>query len=102
MAEVYWLSFRIHNDSGYDAVYEDLREAIGSFADKTTWWSETTSFYIFESDYSIGDIASGIKRSIRTDRDLVVIGMTNVKAGRVIGSVVDEDILSLIPFMRKV
>ena len=97
----YWLSFRIKDDAGYADSYDSLIEAIGKVADQTSWWLETTSFYIFKSDYSTDQIANHIKRSIRADRDLVILGMPNFRGGRVIGKYDDPDIFDLFPGMME-
>lgn len=102
MADVYWLSFRIKDDAGYADTYQALIDALKGAINTGSWWFETTSFYVFKSEHSIGDLANIIKKSIRVDRDLVVLGKSEFKAGRVIGLCEDQDIFTLVPFMKKV
>ena len=97
----YWMSFRIKNDAGYADAYDSLVKAVGEVADQTNWWSETTSFYIFQSENSTDQIANHLKQSIRPDRDLIVLGLPNYKGGRVIGKCDDQDIFDLFPGMKK-
>lgn len=101
MADTYWLSFRLHEDSGYESTYNKLQEAIKDSVNGK-WWFETTSFFTFASNYSMNDLASKIKSSIRPDRDLVLIGMTDYKSARLIGKSNDRDIDQLIPFLKRV
>lgn len=100
--KTFWVSFRIKDDAGYDDAYKSLTDALQGVADATCWWFETTSFYIFNSEYSTDQVANHIKANIRPDRDLVVLGMPNFKGGRVIGHCEDQDIFRLIPDMKKV
>lgn len=102
MADTYWLSFRIHEDAGYSDAYEALIASVKKHVTNGKWWFETTSFYVFGSTSTIDAIAASVKAGIRPDRDLVVIGKPDYKTGRVIGKCEDQDIFSLIPFMKKV
>lgn len=97
----YWMSFRIHNDQGYTAAYEKLIAAVKKSV-SGKWWYEPTSFYAFESEDNISQLAGQLKQAIRPDRDLIILGMPDFKAGRVIGKCDDQDIFSIIPFMKKV
>lgn len=97
---VYWLSFRIHDDAGYEAAYKSLITAVEK-AVQGKWWYDTTSFYVFSSDLAIGELSSRLKEAIRPDLDLVVLGMPEYMDGRVIGANHDADIFELISFMEK-
>lgn len=107
MADSYWLSFRLRDSDGYEGTYndrltdltEEIRAACGAGGN---WWYETTSFFIFTSDETIDTIVYRVKRAIDVDVDLVVIGKPDYKTGRVVGCLADPDILSIIPFMKKV
>lgn len=98
----YWISFRLKDDDGYEDAYEAFTDVMKKALDQSTWWFETTSFYIADSEISLDGLAMRVKRAIRLDRDLVVIGMPGFKAGRVIGKCSDQDIFTLVPFMKKV
>lgn len=97
---VYWLSFRLAEEGDYDLRYKGLYAAIESRS--TKWWFETSSFILFESAESIGTLSTAVKAAIDPSKDLVVLGMTEIKDMRVIGVYEDRDIESLVPFMKKV
>ena len=99
--DTYWLSFRIADTASYERRYEALISAIGQVADQSCWWFETTSFYLFQSEHDIDAIAAHIGASINQSLDLVVIGKTDYKTGRVVGRCDDGDIFKLVPFMKK-
>lgn len=101
MSNTYWVSFKIHDDSGYQSAYNRLSEAIKEAISDQKWWLETTSFYLFKSELDINTISRSIKLALRQDRDLAVIGMTEYKTGRVVGNCADDDIFHLAPFMKK-
>lgn len=94
----YWVSFRIKAGSGYQQRYDNAVEAIRLKA--TKWWLEPTSFIVFNSEYSIDQIAAAVKAEINTSTDLVIIGMTEFKSARLIGHNEDPDIYDLIPFIK--
>ena len=100
MADTYWLTFRIHEDSGYAETYRELNDTIQTLTTGGKWWYETTAFYLFSSSSSIDAIARSVGSVIRLDRDLVVIGKTDYKTGRVVGKCEDDDIFDLVPFMK--
>ena len=96
----YWLTFRIHDDEGYekrrDAVYDVINKL------STKWWVEPTSFIAFASGSSADQIATAVKSAFNPRTDLALLGMTDFKTARVIGASTDQDIFELIPFATKV
>lgn len=106
MADTYWLSFRLHDSDGYEATYSQRLKALNdeieaACGNHNKWWFETTSFFIFASVETTDQIVTRIKRAIDTDVDLVVLGKTDYKTGRVVGRCKDQDIFTLVPFMKK-
>lgn len=104
MADTYWLSFRL-NDSGqwadtYDHRYDALIDVIKTSCNGK-WWFETSSFFLFASTRTADQLVSSIKMAIAESVDLVVLGKTDYKTGRVIGNCKDKDIYELVPFMKK-
>ncbi len=107
MADTYWLSFRLHDSDGYERSYNErlnklTAEIKASCGNGSRWWFETTSFFVFASDEAIDTIVARIKRAIDTKVDLVVFGKTAYKTARAVGKLDDQDILTLIPDMKKV
>lgn len=104
MATTYWLTFRLRDSGGWERTYHqrladldaEVKAAAGS-----DWWAEPTSFYIFSSEEGISAIVARVKRAIDEEADLVVIGMTAVKGGRIVGAVDDKDIYRLFPDATK-
>lgn len=107
MATSYWLSHRLHDSDGWQATYADRLQGLhdeiaASSGDGANWWLSTTSFYIFNSQESLDDIAIRVKRAIAEAVDLVVVGMNEFKGGYVIGNCPDGDIFLLVPDMVQV
>lgn len=100
MADTYFVSFVIRNDSTYSDRYEGLMEALRGLS-PTVWWAETTSFILLESDQSIDHIVGVVKKHISVSKDIAVIGKTDFKTMRVCGAYEDEDIFKLVPFAKK-
>jgi len=97
----YWLSFRLDANQTYTERYDALYAAINNCS--SSWWVESSSFIVFESDDSIDTIATKVKRAIAPGVDLVIIGMPDFKTARLIGNVEHQDIISqLMPFIKKV
>lgn len=99
MSKTYWISFRLHDDNTYDKRYSDLVETIRKVS--STWWVEPSSFIVFGSEYDISTIAGSVKTAINPDTDMTLIGMPDYKSARLIGVNEDEDIVKLIPFVKK-
>lgn len=96
----YWLSFRLESDNTYSERYDALVEAVRLQSSK--WWLETSSFFVFESANGIDSVASKVKAAINPSKNIILLGMPDYKAARLIGASTDEDILSLMPFIKKV
>ena len=97
----YWLTFRIHDTGNPDARRDALYEAIGKVTSE--WWVEPTSFIAFDSGSDIDSLAAKAKSVINTNVDLVLIGMTDYKSARLVGSSDDfKTLLKLFPFVKRV
>ncbi|HUQ36846.1 MAG TPA: hypothetical protein VM144_10775 [Aestuariivirga sp.] len=97
---VYWITFRLEDNPTYSKRYKAFTDEVNRLSSK--WWVEPSSFFVFESSYTIDQIATALKTTISTSVDLVVIGMPDIKAARILGDFKDQDIFELIPFIKKV
>lgn len=97
---VYWLSFRLKDNSTYSDRYEALVEAIRVNSSK--WWYDTSSFFVFATTATIDEMANAVKNAIDERNDLVLIGMPEFKSARLIGANKDQDIFDLMPFVKAV
>ena len=95
----YWLTFRIHENSGYSSRYDALMDSLRSHA--TSWWLESTSFVLFSTANNIDQVASSVKAALDPSIDLALIGMPDFKSARVIGASTDPDLFKLMPFTKK-
>lgn len=96
---VYWMTFRLERDASYSDRYNALMEAVGSAC--TQWWIEPTSFVLFRSDESLDALASMVKSTINVRKDVALIGMTETKGARVVGTIADQDLFGLYPDAKK-
>lgn len=90
----YWISFRIHDNAGYQARYQNFHEAI----DEATvdFWAETTSFYLARSPKPLNDFVRYITRPL-TPMDIVVVRELGRQDARYFGAV--ERLSLLLDFM---
>lgn len=104
MANTYWLTFRIHNETvngktysqRYDAFYNVIKEHLEE------WWVPPTSFVAFSSESSIDAIAAALKAPLSARYDMFLLGMADYKSGRIFGKNDDQDIFKLMPFLKEV
>ena len=66
-----------NNDARRDALMQAIKGTT-----KGRWWTDPTSFFLFESDLSIDGLASHLKAAIDLDRDIAIVGMPHVKSAR--------------------
>lgn len=99
----YWLSFRIADrEAGgrtYNERYDDFKNAVEALA--TTYWNETTSFYVFESQFGLIDLTRALQSQIHEDYDLFIIRELDRKAGMICGDYSDPSIFTLMPYLQK-
>lgn len=98
---VFWLTFRIKKDAGYEQRYEALKTAVNAVKEGTRWWAEPTSFILFKSQFTIDQVAARIKGALNTASDMALIGMPEVKDARVVGKLEDEDLFEFMPFTKR-
>ncbi len=80
----YFLTFSIRKDGSYQTRYNNLVAAIVELSFNR--WSETTSFIVFNSSYSIDEITSCLRGVLDPSRDVLVLNLLNAEGTRVIGS----------------
>lgn len=97
--KTFWITSRIESNASYDERYLALQEAIRQHS--TRWWTESTSFYLFESASSIEDIARAVKPALGK-RDIALLGMIGFKGNWVVGPVSDNDLFTLIPNVKAI
>lgn len=90
---IFAITFRIHDDSTYDERYESVMAAITAQS-TSTYWAETTSFYLIEAKKKSADLAAEIDANSKfaDDRDLLVVINLTEKAHKAIGRVTDSDL----------
>lgn len=100
----YWITFRIADARVGTKTYEDrynaFIEVIRSTA--TSWWAEPTSFIAFSSEKSIEGIATACKAAIATTHDLFLIRVMDTKSAIICGKNEDQDIFTLMPYLKKI
>lgn len=96
----YWISFRIADDGGREAVYDDLVQSCHEMASQLIW-EATTSFITFNCELETSQVVRNIKSVIRPNRDLAVVGSFTHKICRVIGNNPDPDIFKLLEFAKE-
>lgn len=97
----YWLTFRIADQGDYSGRYDALHHAVFEAAKGGKWWTESTSFYVFESPLNAQEVAAKIRGAINPQTDLALLGMPEFKVAKAIGAVEDEDLFNLIPFAKR-
>lgn len=95
----YWVTFRLERTSTYGIRHEALTQAVAGLGPR--WWTEPTSFILFESVASIDEVAEVVKDAIDPAIDMALVGMPDYKSARVIGHLEDNDLFELMPFTKK-
>src|SRR5436305_14536610 len=100
---LYWVTFRIEDHGStkptYAERYDSFIAAIKEL--KTNWWVEPTSFIMFESDKSLDDIATAIKKPLLPTHDMFLLRQGDHQGGRVFGKVNDLNIFKFMPYLKK-
>lgn len=99
---IYWITFRLEDDATYTARYEKLNRVIVELYEGGEYWDEPTSFHILRSSLSIDEIARTVGSAINKRSDLVLIGMPEYKASRVVGIAHDPDVFKIMPNCKQV
>lgn len=99
----YWLSFRIADREvggrTYNERYDDFKNLVEALS--TTYWNETTSFYVFESEHGLNALTGALRSQIDEAYDLFIIRQLDNKAGRICGDYSDPSIFTLMPYLQK-
>lgn len=99
---VYWLTFRLHEETmsgrSYEQRYEALYKAVDEHSSK--WWLDPTSFIALESQFGIGTIAAACKAAIAPSHDLVLIREMNTKSALLVGHTTSNTIFELMPYLK--
>lgn len=102
---IYWLNFRIEDDEtkrkpNQKARYEALVEVVEEYA--LTWWRQSPSLYIFDTNIDIDHMAPLFKKCINPELDYVILGQLDQKEARISGRYNDKDIFQIVPFMKEI
>jgi hypothetical protein len=99
---IYWLTFRVAENLGGNARRLALYEAVRQLVVRDSrWWKDPTSFILFQSEYSIDDIAENVKETIDVHEDIVLIRDAERRSARVMGQF-DRDLFGLMDYMREI
>ena len=95
----YWVSFRIHDDAGYEKRYDALIEAVQKNA--SLWWAETTSFFCARSSLDTDAFGAKLKAAINAKTDLVIMRKIGADSARYSGEIKDQDYFKFFPNAKK-
>jgi hypothetical protein len=101
----YWLNFRFEDEEGVErkpkqkARYEALVEVVEEYA--MTWWRQSTSLYILDTDIDSDRLAPLFKDCINPECDFFMLGQLGKEEVRIYGRYNDDDIFKLIPYAKK-
>lgn len=100
----YWLSFRIAdqtaNGKTYNERYEAFKDSVEALS--TTLWNETTSFYVFESEFDINALSTVLQAEIDESVDLFLIRQLDSQSARICGANRDHSIFVLMPYLKQI
>ena len=93
----YAVTFRIHDDTGYQNRYESFTEQVRKGA--TYWWAGTTSFYAIQTSEALKVYSDRIyfDSSFDPSRDIFVVVNVETGEGRTRGSISDKDLFRAFP-----
>lgn len=85
----FWLTFRIATETVNNISSDSRRDALYDAIDNISpgWWVDSTSFIMFHTAKSIGDVATLAKAAIAPAYDLVLIRAVDTQDARVVGKV---------------
>jgi hypothetical protein len=102
----YWISFRLGDiavgGKSYSDRWDALNAAVVAASVGTNYWSKTSSFFVFVSDYSIGQLGARFKAVISPAHDLFLMRSLDTKSAVVCGKNDDADIFTLMPYLEKI
>jgi hypothetical protein len=98
----YWVTFRIEdkivNGKDYDDRYDPL---IAKLRGMGRYWDIPTSYVAFETDRDIDPLVRYFTQSLSADHDVFLICEIGVKSARIWGANPDDDIFTLMPYLKK-
>lgn len=97
--KTYWFAFRLNHDIDYNDRYDRVMNTLKGLSDGK-WWVEPSAFVVFRSDLNIDAVASEISAAMDTRVDVGLLGMSEIKAARVLGASNDDDIFEFMPFAK--
>jgi hypothetical protein len=95
---IFAITFRIHDDAGYQDRYQTVVDAIKTFAAQgKKYWDEPTSFFLIDSSKNSEGIAAEIDRNsdFASSKDLLLVTNLSQKGFKAIGNVRDDDLYEL-------
>jgi len=97
---VFTVSFSITFDDSYSQRYDSFMEQVKQGG---KWWAETTSFVVVQTDETIDAFCSRIyvKSDFNATKDRYLVLDANAKDGRYRGVNTDDDLFTLIPYVKK-
>lgn len=93
----YAVTFRIHDDSGYQSRYDSFTEEVRKGA--TYWWAGTTSFYAIQSPEALKTFCDRIylQSSFAPSKDVFLVVDIETGKGRTRGKIIDRDLFRAFP-----
>ena len=83
----------------YEDRYLALKNEIE--ARSTKWWTEPTSFFLFDSPEATLDIARACRGAIAPSHDMFLIRTLDKQSAFICGAIEDNDVFDLIPYLKK-
>ena len=101
MEKIFWITYRIHDDTDYDERYENFIEKIEEVS-TAQWKNDTTSFHIIESNFNIDRIASSLSSVLFEHKDHFLIRRMNYQNAVYFGLDSEfENLKKFINYVRK-
>jgi len=97
----YWVTFRIADKTVDGETYATRHKALTDTINLhcSNWWVESTSFLLFESKNTLDQLAGVLKASV-SDEDLFLIRACEGANARIYGNVSDDDVFTLMPYLK--
>lgn len=94
---IFCITFRIHADNGYTERYDSVVEAIKKCCHGNVYWSEPTSFVLFENPSTSDKVSAYIDANSTFDdrKDILCVINLSQKGYSAIGNVTDQDLEKL-------
>ena len=93
----YWLTFLLSGE-GADSRRDELLRALRERSDRWSWWDETGTFVLFQSDLSIEELRMAAE-DVLDDTDFALIGMVYILRWEMIGKPRNEAFFSTMRYL---